>query len=122
MGGGSLASARIKEEWEGEVRLPPESKIRGGEEMEWMKMESLGDKALFLNYTQSAIVNNPSMWGGQSNSIYYTVFNQCYAYSIDHGDCQSFPFIQGDQVGYLRPFFWFFPHLSHDENLLQDDM
>ncbi|XP_057491099.1 putative F-box protein At4g22180 isoform X1 [Actinidia eriantha] len=89
-------------------------------EMEWMKMESLGDKALFLNYTQSAIVNNPSMWGGQSNSIYYTLFNQCYTYSIDDGDRQSFPFIQGNRVGYLRPFFWFFPHLSHDENLLDD--
>ena len=46
MGGGSLASARIKEEWEGESRLPPESKVGRQEKPSFSHLFSI------INYLQ----------------------------------------------------------------------
>lgn len=74
--------------------------------MEWVRVERLGNAALFVHKNQSAIISNPSKWGGNSSSIYY----------MDGKRCEKEPRVE------YRSAFLYFPHQSQDTNLLQDDI
>ena len=52
---------------------------------QWIKIESLGDKVIFLSDVNCGVVGNSDRWGGCSNSIYsINLFaNLCIAVSMD---------------------------------------
>ncbi|KAJ0084799.1 hypothetical protein Patl1_29790 [Pistacia atlantica] len=51
---------------------------------EWVKVEKLGDEALFID-NMSCRLSNTSKWGGRSNCVYYLSFNSgtCSVYSLN---------------------------------------
>ncbi|RVW14157.1 hypothetical protein CK203_084888 [Vitis vinifera] len=91
---------------------------------EWVKMESLEDKVMFLSDVKCGVVGNPDKWGGCSNSIYsVNLFsNMCIAISMEGhwlGSCR-FPgsqFVGGSPSS--SPY-WFFQE-SYNTDALSDN-
>jgi len=51
--------------------------------MSYVKLETLGDLALFFSYPKSHALSNPGKWGYESNCVYYinTIHPECEVYS-----------------------------------------
>lgn len=91
---------------------------------QWVKIERLGDKIIFLSDVQCSVVGNSDRWGGCSNSIYSVnlVANLCLAISMDGrwiGSCR-FPgryFVGG--LSSSSPY-WFFRSESYSIGAASD--
>lgn len=90
--------------------------------MEWRRVEERLDVedevAIFTGnldgkIKSSALVKNPSRWGGRSNCIYsFDAKANCTIYSLGGEVLQTFPFPTNLPLPYSRPV-WYFPHQSN---------
>ncbi|XP_057982723.1 probable F-box protein At4g22060 [Malania oleifera] len=92
--------------------------------MQWVKIKSLGDNALFVSDMKFCTINNPARWGGRSNCVYHVgcVLNLCSMYSLEGKLLDRFTIIGKELVAlFVKPFLWYFPHQLYRMDSLVDD-
>ncbi|GAB4847945.1 hypothetical protein Ancab_027005 [Ancistrocladus abbreviatus] len=85
--------------------------------MEWVKISSLGDQALFVCDAMCGAVSNPSKCGGRSNCIYHLLwihmsFYKCFMYSFEGRYLGDVTY--GNEDIYIKPPLWYFAQQAHD--------
>ncbi|KAJ7961168.1 F-box protein [Quillaja saponaria] len=93
--------------------------------MEWVKLDTLGDQALFLGkYRKGSALRNPSRWGYNSNCVYYIGYTPpvCYIYSMENRLVSSILVAAGDPAASkLCCIDWYHPHQFSSPNYVQDE-
>ncbi|XP_045822247.1 uncharacterized protein LOC123915142 [Trifolium pratense] len=88
--------------------------------MNYVKLETLGDIALFYVECKSCYaLSNPNRWGYQSNSIYVTGFGnnqECIMYSWDDKNLKKCITLPAQASGRKRPYIhdWLFRHIKYE--------
>lgn len=88
--------------------------------MEWIKLDKLGDQALFLGGKLGSAIRKPGRWGGQSNCVYYldTSSARCCTYSMEAKLIDNFPLMENPTTYELCSLGWYYPHQCMKVNYL----
>ncbi|KAJ7970694.1 F-box protein [Quillaja saponaria] len=90
--------------------------------MEWVKIDSLGDQALFCGGRSGSELRKPGRWGGRSNCVYYIdSVSKCYMYSMDATLIEGFRIEETSSGSPLLPLYWYYPHQYCNTHQLQDE-
>ncbi|KAJ4787800.1 hypothetical protein LUZ62_039046 [Rhynchospora pubera] len=77
-----------------------------------VKMDDLGDRALFLSNGVNAtgcVCNNPERWGGETNAIYYASYDRWFLFEVG-GFAPWCPIYQVNTAKCFHPF-WDYPSI-----------
>lgn len=87
--------------------------------MDWMKINDLGQKALFLSDMKCSAIVDPTKWGGLSNCVYVCewMINKVSVYPLDGVGkrLEDIPVVQ-EGSDTLVPYFWYIPRKGEKMN------
>lgn len=87
--------------------------------MDWMKINDLGQKALFLSDMKCSAIVDPTKWGGHCNCVYVCewMINRVSIYPLDGvGErLEDIPVVQ-EGSDTLVPYFWYIPRKGEKMN------
>ncbi|KAH7577229.1 hypothetical protein JRO89_XS01G0225000 [Xanthoceras sorbifolium] len=91
--------------------------------MEWVKVDNIGDQALFLGDMMGTGMSSTTRWGGRSNCVYYLSLatDQCYVYSWTGAYVDSIQITGEDRVATARLKCWYFIDQAHNMYYVSDE-